>query len=61
MNNSFTFESILLIADLLNGNTLDFDTKFTTDEWSVYYEDESRKIVKLDNPVVGQFLFSARL
>lgn len=57
MNNIFTLKSILKIADLLNHNKLEFDTRITDDEWTVIHKDSLMNTVVLDNPIVGQFVF----
>lgn len=56
-NTLFTLKTILQIAFLFNHNKLDFDTRFTDDEWTVVHQDSLMNTVVLDNPVIGQFVF----
>lgn len=58
MTNIFTLETIFRIADLLNLNKLEFDTRITSDEWTVIQQDSLLHTVILDNSVIGEFTFT---
>lgn len=57
MNKIFTLKTILKLAYLFNHNKLEFDTRFTNDEWTVIHKDSMMNVVELDNPIIGKFVF----
>lgn len=53
----FTLKSIFTLTKLLNANKLDFDTRFTDDEWGVLQVDSMMNRVRISNVNIGEFTF----
>lgn len=53
----FTLKSIFTLTKLLNANKLDFDTRFTDDEWGVLQVDSMMNRVRISNFSIGEFTF----
>ena len=57
MNKLFTLKTLFRLASMLNHNKLDFDTRFTEDEWMVCQKDSLMDNLCLSSSLFGKFYF----